>query len=622
MYIRRTTIKSKKDGETYFTHRLVESVRVGNKVKQRTIINLGKNFPFPREQWPDIACRVEGIINGQSSLFKLPEKIEQAAQHYAAQIIQTRSSQNNNTDKNDSIDAPDYRLIDIDSLELIRPRSVSIEHVSHETFLKLQLDKIFEGLGYNNHQIAAAIGSIVGRMAVPGSELSTHYWLQNRSGLGELIGYDYESMSLKRIYEISDRIYKDKEAIERHLYNRERFLFGFEEIITLYDLTNTFFEGSCKYNELGKHGKSKEKRSDCPLVTLALVLDSSGFPRRSKIFSGNVSEPSTLEEMISSLNKPSESSLEDDKQMSVFDKKKPVVVMDAGIATNDNVQWLQANHYRYLVVSRKRHREFDHDKAVEVKRDKDYIVKAYKKYVKETEETEIYCHSSEREKKDQSIQNRFSERFEADLKSLNDGLNQKGRLKIYEKVVEKVGRLKQKYTKAAKNYEITIHKDKGSKKATKITWKIKKNSDSSDSNPGVYCLRTNLNDLDETILWRTYTMLTDLEAVFRSLKSELGLRPVFHQITRRVKGHLFITLLAYHHVHTIRFRLKENGIHTSWSDLRKELDGQNRTTAVMRSKNGETIHVRKSTKAESRQLKIYDALGVPHSPGKVVKYEV
>lgn len=621
MYIRRTTIKSKKDGGTYYTHRLVESVRVGNKVKQRTILNLGREFPFSREQWAELSDRIEGILTGQLSLFKLPEEIEQAAQHYAAQIIQTRSI-TNNTDKNDAQGTDgDYHLVDIDSLELIRPRSVSSEHVSYEAFLHLQLDKKFEELGFNKHQIAAAIGTIVGRMVVPGSELATHYWLQNRSGLGELIGYDFEGMSLKRIYEISDLIYKKKESIEQHLYGRQQSLFDFEETITLYDLTNTFFEGSCKYNKLGKHGKSKEKRSDCPLVTLALVLDSSGFPKRSEIFAGNVSEPTTLEEMISNLNKPSESKVKDN-QMELFENKNPVIVMDAGIATDENVQWLQEKEYRYLVVSRKRHREFDQDKAAEVKKDKDYIVKAYKKYNKETDETELYCHSSEREKKDQAIQDRISERFEEDLKSLNDGLNKKGCVKIYDKVVEKLGRLKQKYSKAAKNYKVTIHKDKSTKKATKITWEIKKNPDSADSNPGVYCLRTNLNNLDETTLWRIFTMLTDLEAVFRSLKSELGLRPVFHQITRRVKGHLFITLLAYHLVHTIRFQLKEKGIHTSWSDLRKQLDGQNRTTAVMKSKNGKTIHVRKSTKAEPRQLIIYDALGVSHSPGKVVKYEV
>ena len=125
--------------------------------------------------------------------------------------------------------------------------------------------------------------------------------------------------------------------------------------------------------------------------------------------------------------------------------------------------------------------------------------------------------------------------------------------------------------------------------------------------------------LDENTLWHTYTMLTDLEAVFRSLKSELGMRPVFHQITKRVTGHLFISVLAYHLVHSIRYRLKETGITSSWSDLRKQLAGQNRVTISMQCRNNDVVHVRKSTRPEPRQQKIYSALGICSHPGTTIK---
>ncbi len=616
MYIRRTTIKSRKSGEPYFTYRLVESVRTEKGVRQRTVLNLGRYFSFERDSWPDLVQRIEAILSGQRSLFKPPKEIETAAQHYAASIIQSRAEVHDRI--NGEQDRPDYHSVDIESLEMIRPRSVGIEHVGLETLKQLKLDRKLKELGFNKHQRSAAIGSIIGRMAVPGSELATHYWLQNHTGLGELTGYDYETMSLTRLYQISDLLLKNKKQLEKHLYERERGLFNFEETITLYDLTNTYFEGSGKFNALAAHGKSKERRSDCPLVTLGLVLDGSGFPRKSEVFAGNASEPKTLKAMIQGLQKPLLDNV-DDRQMQLLEKNKPTIVMDAGIATQDNVTWLKKEQYPYLVVSRKKHREFSEDEAVEVKKDRHCTVRVQKVINEKTGEVELYCHSSRREKKEKAIQDRFSARLEEGLQKLSAGLSKKGCLKKYDKVVEKIGRLKQKYSKASKNYQIIVQKDETTGNASHVTWERKQPSDSPDSYPGVYCLRTSRDDLDESTLWRIYTMLTDLEAVFRSLKSELGLRPVFHQKTKRVSGHLFITLLAYHLVHTIRVQLKEEGIHTSWSDLRKQLHGQNRTTVMMKCKNGNTVHIRKSTRPEPRQQEIYDAMNLSWAPGRTIK---
>ncbi|MCD4806237.1 MAG: IS1634 family transposase, partial [Methanococcoides sp.] len=495
--------------------------------------------------------------------------------------------------------------------------SIGIEHVAYEALRQLQLDKKLQELGLNKHQLCTAIGTVIGRIIEPGSELATHYWLQHHTGLGELLGYDYENMKLTRMYQISDILLKHKRELEQHLYERQRSMFQFEETITLYDLTNTYFEGSGKYNNLAARGHSKEKRTDCPLVTLGLVLDSSGFPIRSKVFAGNASEPQTLAEMIKGLKGSPQT--ENTKQQQLFKQKKPTIVMDAGIATEDNINWLKKEEYHYLVVSRKHHREFSEKEAVVVKTDKDCTVKAYKKINDKTGEVELYCHSTRREDKERAIYNRFSTRFEEALDKLDSGLHKKGCVKKYDKVLISLGRLKQKYSRAAKNYRITVKKDKEKGNAVLITWELKESPNSTDSHPGVYCLRTNQNTWDEATLWRTYTMLTDLEAVFRSLKSELGLRPVFHQKTKRVSGHLFITLLAYHLIHTIRCQLKMINIHSSWSDLRKQLNGQDRITVSMKCQNGDTVHIRKSTRPEPRQQFIYDALGLSHYPGRTIK---
>jgi len=288
-------------------------------------------------------------------------------------------------------------------------------------------------------------------------------------------------------------------------------------------------------------------------------------------------------------------------QQSLLENPKPTIVMDAGIATEENINWLIDNEYNYLVVSRRHYREFLEEKAVVVKNARDCTVKAYKKLNEETDEIELYCHSTQREKKESSIQNLFTTRFEDALKKLESGLHKKSCVKKYDKIIERIGRLKQRYSKASKHYNINVKKDSHTENAVEINWKRKEPSNTVDAYPGVYCLRTNQKSWDEKTLWRTYTMLTDLEAVFRALKSELGLRPVFHQKTRRVSGHLFITLLAYHIVHTIRYQLKRKGICSSWLSIRKLLEGQSRLTTTMQCKNGQTIHVRKSTRPEARQ---------------------
>ena len=160
-----------------------------------------------------------------------------------------------------------------------------------------------------------------------------------------------------------------------------------------------------------------------------------------------------------------------------------------------------------------------------------------------------------------------------------------------------------------------VKKDDTGKKVAKITWQRK----ADPTQVGVYCLRTSRNDLDEKSIWKTYVMLTDVEAAFRSMKTELGMRPVFHQKTERADGHLFITLLAYHVLHTIRYELNQKDIHLSWNTLRDRMSTQVRISSTMKCENGRTIHVRKSTVPSAFQQKIYNALALPYYPAKSIK---
>ncbi len=412
MYIRKTQIQKKKSGGHYFTYRIVESQRIGKKVHQRTLLNLGAEFSLPEEQWPLLIKRIQEILGGQQFLFPIDREVDRLARNYGARILAKQEDEAAGS-------GIDYREVDIDSLAVNRPRSIGCEHAALEALRLLELDKTLGDLGFSGPQAALAIGTIIGRACHPASERETHRWLQDQSGLGELLDHNFEDVSLYKMYQVSDLLLKKKSAIEDHLYQKERDLFSLQETITLYDLTNTYFEGQCLANTLAKRGHSKEKRLDCPLVTLALVLDSSGFPKRSRIFEGNVSEPSTLAEMIQELQSTTDVPL----------LQKPTVVMDAGIATAENIDWLKDNQHPYLVVSRKKHREFDESDATVVKEDAECTVKVQKVIDDETGETLLYCHSSQREKKERAIGTRFSTRFEEALQYLNDGLTIKRRLK-------------------------------------------------------------------------------------------------------------------------------------------------------------------------------------------------
>lgn len=608
MFIRQTKTCNRKTGDAYTTYRLVEAERVGASVKQNTILNLGAHFDLSREQWPDLALRIESILRPTSLRIDVPapDAIEVLAQRYAAQIIARRGQNTAVEDKASAGETPAeaparFEEIDIDSVELVRPRSVGVEHAALEALRQLGFDKKLRQLGFTQPQIAAALGNVIGRMTAPASELATYAWLQRKTALGELIDYDYEGMDLQQLYRSADRLLKYKDELETHLFDSAQEIFGFKETVTLYDLTNTYFEGEATGIAKAKRGRSKEKRSDCPLVTLGLVLDGSGFPKRSKIFEGNVSEGSTLETMLNDL------------------KAVPgaIVVMDAGIATEANLVWLKANNYQYVVVSRQRARQFDMEKAVEVQTAGQTPVHVQRVREPDDDEVKLYCYSPTKAEKDLSIDTTKAEKFEAGLQKLAAGLTQKGTTKKADKVSQRIGRLKEKYARAAQHYIIELTLDEARKIATAITWTKNPKSGSAVTHPGVYCLRTTLTKPDDAELWRIYSMLTNLEAVFRSLKTDLGLRPIHHHKEGRVEGHLFISVLAYYAVHTLRTRLKAAGINDSWETLRNALSGQMRITVTMQRRDGRTIHVRKASRPEPCQQRIHAALQIPPNPGGI-----
>lgn len=622
MFIRKTKTNNSSTGEAYFTHRLVRGERIGGKVRQITVLNLGRNLAVKQDDWPLLCSRIEQLLqSSQTSLLVIecPMQIERAAQHYAGQLV-ARAAQCPVTAQPEPSAMPagdepvqsvtlktesneDYQDVDVNSLQLTQPRSVGVEQLGLHALTQLGLIERLTELGVNGVTRAAIMGNLIGRMAQPASEIATWNWLQNHSALGELIDVDFTTMSHMSLYRASDALMKHRDAIESHLFGSIKSLFNLEETVTLYDLTNTYFEGECEDNPDAKFGRSKERRTDCPLVTLGLVLDGSGFVRRSQTFAGNVSEGSTLADMLSGLGA----------------QPRAMVIMDAGIATEANIAWLIEQHYRYLVVRRGGVRQFDGAAAIAIETAGGATVKLQRELSEDGKEVRLHCHSAGRESKELAMSAQFCERYVSGLQKIADGLQKPRAEKRHGALLERIGRLKQKSRGASQHYTLNMTTDESGKLVTELAWEKAAVNGTMATHPGVYCLRSNELDWEAEKLWRTYTMLTDLESVFRSLKSELGLRPVYHSSKSRVDGHLFITVLAYQCVQVLRVQLKQAGINDSWAQLRDTLSVQRRVTSSMCRRDGRTIHIRKSTVAEPDLQQIYRALKLNSAPGVTKK---
>ena len=599
MFVRRTLTR-RTGGQDYHSHRLVHSERDGAKVHQRTLLNLG-NFDILKAQWPALCRRIDEILNGQAPLLdEVPGAVEDEAQRIAAQLLARSRA-------GDAEAARDLVTVDVDTLSLTRPRSVGVEQVGLWAIERLGLVELLAGLGVNAALRTAALGSIVARLAYPASERATHAWLRERSALGELLKVDFETMGAMQLYRASDALIKHREAIEAHLFDRAIDLFDLAPTVTLYDLTNTFYEGEAADQPNARRGHSKEKRSDCKLLTLGLVLDAGGFVRRSRVFAGNVKEDRTLQGMLEALGAPPGSR----------------VVLDRGIATQAQIDWLAEHGYRYIVVSRERRRRFDAEAATAHRTRTGGTVHLEKVADPEGGEVRLYCYSEERANKERGIAELFAARFERDLKALDEGLSRPRTQKKPDKIWQRIGRLKEKSRGVGQHYDIEVEANETGERAVAVRWRKKPVTGTMLTHPGVYCLRSNEIDWSEQRLWRTYTLLTDLEAVFRTLKSELGLRPIHHRKARRAEGHLFITVIAYQLVQVIRRRLAERGDEpirsASWTTLRRILGGRQRVTATFKRADRRTVHVRKATRAEPKQQAILDALGITLSAGGTQK---
>ena len=356
-------------------------------------------------------------------------------------------------------------------------------------------------------------------------------------------------------------------------------------------------EGQNQSNPKAAHGVSKEKRGDCPLITLGLVVNEHGFATRTSFLPGNISEAGTLQQMIKALG---------------FDDSllKPTVVLDAGISSEDNLKWLRDHGYTYVVSARQNAPSMELEGPLTPVGDLEKTnVKAALVKNDGGEERWLYCESEAKRIVASQMRELFQHRFESDLEKLNAGLvKPKGRKK-YTKILERIGRLKEKHKRVSGCYEIAVDPSKDGLQAIAVRWTLQPEKIEERLN-GYYFLRTNLTHLGAEELWTLYDSIRTVEDAFRFMKSSLGMRPVYHQKERRVDGHLWITVLAYHLIRSCLYQLTQQGLFYHWETIRSKMSGRVRVTMKAKTQDDATMYHRSTTKAEWPQQEIYQALGM------------
>jgi len=363
-----------------------------------------------------------------------------------------------------------------------------------------------------------------------------------------------------------------------------------------------YFEGQMRASNKAEFGRSKQKRNDRRLIGLALAIDSLGFVRHNQFYTGNISEPGTFQDLIESVAGQLSSG-----------KEKPLIVMDAGIATEDNLALIKQKGYDYICVSRMIPKDFNklEEKATQITDNKGHKIELTKVSVEGKDDHFLHVKSEQKAIKERSIDEKMTKRLESQLNEIKTKLTKKGTLKKISKVHEKVGAIKAKLSKIGWLYHITYIEDKDKGIVTDIIWERIKER---EKPKGEYFLRYTKNAISEDKIWEGYNLTRDIESVFRCLKTDLKIRPIHHQIDKYIEPHIWLGILSYQVVNYIRNILIEKGIHDSWTTIVNKMRSmQNALVSVKNDKN-EKIYVKLCTRPTKGQKDILDALNFKHRP--------
>jgi len=595
-------IREKKTKSTTILQ-LVRSERgPDGKVRQQIILSLGE-MKVPDDLRKTVAHEVDYRMNGYSRL----ETLDYEVGKLVDAIISRLGSENK---------LPPLIHQEIDSSTVPGFGGMWCNQIEHENgtqlgpllpLLKaweyLGLSEFFQERKFRPRQIRSMQISIFNRLLDPGSENDLLNWAAT-TALNELLGERLELGGEDRFYRISDKLLAYRDVLEAHLRDRERELFNLNRTIVLYDLTNSYFEGQAAANPKARRSvNSKENRSDCPLLSVGLVLDGEGFVLTHKVFNGNLNDSKAMVAAVQNLQQLSN------------DGSRPLVVLDGGIATAANLAYLTEHGFDYVVNGKRTTRQkfaadfLELDRFHQVGERPDKAPVLVRRLESETEHV-LLCRSNERKKKEDAIVSKTEEKFIGALEKLRKRISKKdGKLHLNkgaETVNRNLGKICGKYTRAAKFYTIEYRQENRD-----LSWRRNDNEYQADAElHGCYHLRCSRPDLTDDEIWHIYITLTKVESAFRMLKSDLGLRPFFHYTEDRCDGHIWITILAYHLLHWIEYSLKLSGYEASWRKVRRLLSTHCYSTLIIPSPDGVIRRIRKPGRPDERQRLIYEVLGI------------
>jgi DNA-binding transcriptional regulator PaaX len=660
MFFRDTNSKNSKNP----TLQLVENFRdQNNKIRQRIIVSLGTNFGLPKELRKKTAEIIEQKLLGQSTLF-----VDSEINDYAERIIKKIQTDG-------KWDSPRLQVkkfkegmakaslaeVFVDQVEHGFGRILGPVLIGHTFWKRLGLPEILSECGFSEIQSDIAEISVLNRLIKGNSENAIPVWVKT-SAISDLFCEKAEDLRKDVFYRISDKLLDNQKKIEAMLYEREQSLFQLNSAIYLYDLTNTYFEGACGRNPKAEYNKNqKEKRSDCPQIVVALVLDGDGFCRKHFVFNGKMSDAKSLEKILDQL------------KFDFGNAKLPTIIMDRGVTSDDNLNLLKSKGLSYIVACRSGEEasfmeDFDNSPFKVMKSDKNNTVEIFLK--RESDETYLLCKSTGRKKKETAMRNQAEKKLENDLAAMKKSIE--GGKRVNPAAVERsIGRLKERHRRAAHYYDIKFspfsfeyEHSQAPKRMINSLWKLKEKTDAHKishvkleselkklsekysemstvkiditkpdlawqtqdekiekltSLDGNYLLKTNRTDLEDHEIWKTYVMLTLIERAFRNLKSHLGLRPNYHHLENRVDGHVNISILAYHLLHSVEHTLRGKNCTTTWPRIKLLVENHTYSTITLPTKKGPIIHLRKPAVPETVHREIYDKLNIDYKNLPVTK---
>ena len=623
MYFRRKTLKSGRVLQLVLSYRNAEGLP-----RQRVVVSLG-DAGLPELLWRDVADGIEANLFGQPFFFanenpdvqrwvrNVTGRIEREGRWRPANLDNSGSGV-----KQDAVGrvvAEDTEVVDgvlLDQIDHTHETSLGPALLGLHAWEELGLPDLLASLGFNPVQRATAAALVLNRLEEPMSEHALGEWLPS-SSFPDLLGEDLLKGAKDRLYRVGDRLLKHQLELEPHFRERQSQGHGFKRQVLLYDLTNTHFEGVCSANRKARRGANKQKRNDCPQVVIGMVFDEYGFELAHRTFSGNLRDSNSLVEMLKKL----------DSCVSKADwfgvAEKPLVILDSGVATEENRRLLRHHKFSYVVSHSRPGRkawadEFSKDgfqslpgrkaqaeiqvRTLDIKfEDIDAEEKP-----ETVEERLVLCKSRGRRLKEEAIRSSAEDRFIEELEKLQKRI-ESGKLKVAAKIDQALGRLLERRSRIARFYHVE-RVEETDESGTRSKLKYRRKDDPYDRDDGLlgcYVLRCWGRTLSGPELWHLYMTLSTAEDAFRTLKGELGLRPNYHQLEERVDAHIFITVLAYQCLSFLLYRLRQFGDNRRWTTIRRILQPHCYSTIIVPTVDGTLYRIRKAGVPEPRQRDIY-----------------